>query len=104
MKLSWVYIMASKRWTLYTGVTTELDDRVWKHKTRAFSGFSSRYNCDRLVYFEEFPDVRDAISREKRIKGWTRAKKLALIQASIPTWKILRQISSRQRPSQRRGR
>jgi putative endonuclease len=84
MAQSWLYIVASKHWTLYTGVTSDLSDRVWKHKTRAFKGFSSKYNCDRLVYFEEFSDIRDAISREKEIKGKTRAKKLALIQTNNP--------------------
>jgi len=89
MRSSWVYINASKHWTLYTGVTTDLEGRTWQHKTKAFAGFSSKYNCDRLVYFEEFDDVRNAIAREKQIKGWTRAKKLALIRASNPELKDL---------------
>jgi putative endonuclease len=79
-----MYITASKHWTLYTGVTSALGDRTWKHKTKAFVGFASKYNCDRLGYFEEFGDVTDAIAREKQVKGWTRAKKLALIQATNP--------------------
>ncbi|HTQ11437.1 MAG TPA: GIY-YIG nuclease family protein [Fimbriimonadaceae bacterium] len=84
MHQSWVYIVASKHWTLYTGVTSDLSDRIWKHKTKAFVGFSHKYNCDRLVYVEEFGDIRDAISREKQLKGRTRAKKLAIIQATNP--------------------
>jgi putative endonuclease len=80
-----VYITASKHWTLYTGVSSDLVDRIWKHKTKAFPGFSAKYNCDRLVYVESFDSIEEAIAREKQIKGWRREKKLNLIRANNPT-------------------
>jgi putative endonuclease len=82
----YVYIMASRSRVLYTGVTDDLAGRVEQHKTGATVGFTGWYNVTRLVYFETFPDIRDAIAREKRIKGWTRAKKMHLIQNKNPHW------------------
>jgi putative endonuclease len=64
---------------LYVGVTNNLERRVHEHKEKLVEGFTSKYNIHRLVYFEEFGDVHDAIGREKQIKGWLRIKKLALI-------------------------
>jgi putative endonuclease len=76
----YVYILASTSRALYTGVTNDLERRVREHKSQITSGFSSQYRIDRLVYFEEFQDIRDVIEAEKRIKGWRRSKKLDLIQ------------------------
>ena len=80
------YIMASRSRTLYIGVTGNLLKRVFQHKWREHDGFTERYNCDRLMWFERFEDVTRAIAREKQLKGWTRAKKLALIEKTNPAW------------------
>jgi putative endonuclease len=80
------YIMASRSRTLYCGVTSKLERRVWQHKNHRLSGFTDRYNIERLVYFERYGDIRNAISREKQIKRWSRQKKLALIERANPTW------------------
>jgi len=86
----WVYILASKpHGTLYIGVTNSLERRVWQHKTKAIEGFTKRYGVERLVYFEEFRDVSNAIAREKEMKGWLRAKKVTLIRKENPLWKDL---------------
>ncbi len=85
----YVYMMASKSRTLYTGVTNYLERRVFQHKNKLLPGFSKKYNIDRLVYFESWGDIRDAIGREKQIKGWLRTKKLALIIAKNPAWRDL---------------
>jgi putative endonuclease len=70
---AWVYLFASrKNGTLYVGVTTDLRIRMWQHRSGAIEGFTKQYRVTDLVHFEEFHDVRDAISREKEIKGWTR--------------------------------
>ena len=84
-----VYIIASASRVIYTGVTNDLQRRVWEHKTKQFLGFTHRYNCNRLVHFEEFDQVEDAIAREKEIKGWLRKKKVALIEKSNGTWRDL---------------
>ena len=85
-----VYIMASGRnGTLYTGVTSALVERVQKHKVGTFDGFTKRYGCKRLVWYEDHPGMLDAIRREKRIKGWRRDWKLALIEAENPQWRDL---------------
>lgn len=90
-KLYYVYIMTNRSKTLYTGVTNNLERRVHDHKMKSIAGFTSKYNITRLVYYEETTDVLCAISREKTIKGWVRAKKLALIESVNPTWKDLGQ-------------
>ncbi len=87
----YVYIMAGKFRALYTGVTNNLERRVLEHKRKLIPGFTSKYNISRLVYFETFGDVRAAIRREKQIKGWLRAKKVALIVSNNPTWRDLSQ-------------
>lgn len=87
----YVYIMAGKFRALYTGVTNNLERRVLEHKRKALPGFTSKYNISRLVYFETFSDIRDAIQREKQIKGWLRAKKVALIVSRNPAWSDLSQ-------------
>jgi putative endonuclease len=87
----YVYIMAGWSRTLYTGMTNNLERRVLEHKRKLVPGFTSKYNIDRLVHFETFRDVRAAIHREKEIKGWLRAKKVALIISHNPTWRDLSQ-------------
>ncbi len=84
-----VYIMSNKTRTLYTGVTSDLQKRVAEHKLKLLPGFTSVYNITRLMYFEDYGDVRDAIAREKQIKGWVRRKKVALIITGNPTWRDL---------------
>jgi putative endonuclease len=83
------YILASKSRTLYAGVTGDLMRRVFQHKQKTHRGFTARYNCDRLVWFERSTEVSVAIQREKEIKGWTRARKISLIDAENPTWEDL---------------
>jgi putative endonuclease len=80
------YIMASRSHTLYIGITGDLQKRVFQHKWKEEDGFTARYNCDRLVWFESHQDVQKAIAREKELKGWRRSKKIALIEAANPTW------------------
>jgi putative endonuclease len=89
VKTGYVYIMASTSRTLYTGVTSNLERRVWEHKTHALRGFSDQYSTDRLVYIAEFARMDDAIAWEKAIKGKTRAKKIALIEERNPRWNDL---------------
>ena len=84
-----VYILASKSRRLYLGMTSDLESRVWQHKTKAMPGHSARYNIDRLVYFEDFQDVNQAIDREKQVKKWRREKKVMLIETMNPTWRDL---------------
>ncbi len=86
-KRSYVYIMTNvNRTVFYTGVTAQLEVRVWQHRQAANKGFTQRYNLCCLVWFEDFDDISNAIAREKQIKGWRREKKLALIQARNPQW------------------
>jgi len=81
-----VYILASRSRTLYTGVTGNLQRRVLQHKQRNSGGFTGRYYVTRLVYYETFGDARVAIAREKEIKSWRKAKRPALIKARNPKW------------------
>jgi putative endonuclease len=81
--------MASKSRTLYTGVTSNLERRVWQHRTKRLAGFTARYNITRLVCFEVFGEITDAIAREKRIKSWSRGKKIALIESVNRDWRDL---------------
>src|ERR1700680_1095409 len=85
----YVYIMTNRSKTLYTGVTGNLEQRVFEHKQGIKGEFAARYKIDRLVYFERFRDIRAAIAREKQIKGLLRAKKSALIVSINPEWKDL---------------
>ena len=88
MRKYYMYILASqKRGTLYTGMTNNLRRKVAQHKEKKNPGFTHTYRVTRLVYFEEFTDVRDSIVREKQIKGWTRKKKIELIESMNPEWK-----------------
>ncbi len=90
MKTYYTYIMTNKRnGTLYTGITNDLERRVYEHKHKLVKGFTSKYNLMRLVYYEDTDDVSAAIAREKQIKGWLRRKKLALIESMNPEWKDL---------------
>jgi len=86
VKTSYVYIMASRSRRLYTGVTNNLERRVAEHKRHLAPGFTDRYRIERLVYFETWGRIRDAIQREKQIKGWRRSKKVALIESQNVTW------------------
>ena len=76
MRQYWVYIAANRTRTIYTGVTNDLERRMFEHRSRLVPGFPSKYRIDRLVYFEVTVDVRAAIAREKQIKGWRREKKV----------------------------
>jgi putative endonuclease len=78
--------MTNRSRTLYTGVTSNLERRVYEHKYHLAEGFTSRYKIDILVYYEMTSDVKTAIAREKQIKGWLRRKKIALIEAMNPEW------------------
>jgi putative endonuclease len=89
MKTAYVYIMGSVTGMLYVGVTSNLERRVWQHKNHLHEGFTTRYNVTRLLYIEEYSRVDDAIAREKQIKGWARAKKLAIIRERNPRWNDL---------------
>jgi putative endonuclease len=90
MKQPAVYIMANKRnGTLYTGVTSNLGQRVWQHREGVVDGFSKRYGCKMLVWFERHETMDAAIGREKAIKGGSRAKKLALIEGMNFEWRDL---------------
>jgi putative endonuclease len=83
------YIVASRSHTLYIGITGSLLKRVFQHKRKLHEGFSATYNCTRLVWFERYVGPGNAIAREKQLKGWTRAKKIALIEKANPTWSDL---------------
>ena len=91
MRVYCVYVMASRSRVLYTGVTNDLARRVNEHKLGRPTGFTSRYRITRLVYFEEFADIRDAIAREKQIKSWTRSRRVKLVERRNPTWVDLAQ-------------
>ena len=90
MKQPAIYITTNKRnGTLYTGVTSDLPKRVAQHKNKLIKGFSSKYNCTVLVYYEIFEGMENAILREKQIKSGSRKKKLTLIEGLNPEWKDL---------------
>ena len=90
MRTSHVYILTNKNHTvLYVGVTSNLLKRIGQHKTKFYKGFTSRYNCDHLVYYRAFSDIRDAIVCEKKLKAGNRANKEKLINEMNPEWKDL---------------
>ncbi|HCA42621.1 MAG TPA: endonuclease [Bacteroidetes bacterium] len=90
MKTYYVYIMTNKiRGTLYTGVTSNLINRVLQHKLKLIEGFTKKYNLTKLVYYEDTNDVYSAISREKQINGMLRSKKIKLIESVNPNWEDL---------------
>ncbi len=85
----YVYLMASETGTLYVGVTGDIEGRTEQHKKGQIEGFTQKYRCHKLVYFEEFEDIEQAILREKQIKSWSRYKKEALIRSTNPGWQDL---------------
>ena len=86
----YVYMITNKTNTvLYTGVTNNLERRIYEHKNKLVDGFTKKYNINKLVYFDYTTDVTSAITREKQIKGWSRAKKNALIESVNPRWEDL---------------
>lgn len=85
----WTYIVGSRSGTLYIGVTSNLERRIWEHKAGGIDGFARKYHCERLVYYEGFDQILDAIAREKQLKGWRRVKKIALIESRNPRWEDL---------------
>lgn len=89
-KTYYVYILSSRRnGTLYTGVTSNLEDRVNKHKKELYKGFTSKYKVERLVYFENYANINEAIAREKQIKNWKREWKVELIEKDNAVWRDL---------------
>ena len=84
-----VYILGSLSGTLYIGVTSNLVFRVRQHKDHTFRGFTAKHDVDRLLYYETHGEVRQAIAREKQLKGWRREKKIALLEKTNPQWKDL---------------
>ncbi|WP_282143579.1 GIY-YIG nuclease family protein [Cellulophaga baltica] len=91
MKPDFIYILANKNnTTLYVGVTSNLLQRIERHKTKFYpKSFSARYNTNKLVYYEAFQDIGAAIAREKQLKAGSRAKKIALIEKENPVWEDL---------------
>lgn len=86
MASCWVYILSSNSRKLYVGVTSDLERRIYEHRNSLIPGFTSKYRIQRLVYFEQTPNSRAAIEREKQIKGWSREKKVRLIQTTNLGW------------------
>ncbi len=96
----YVYILASRSRTLYTGITSNLERRMGEHRSGTREGFTKRYKIHRLVYFEVFGSAVAAISREKQVKAWRREKRVALVESANPTWDDLggtAKVSSRTR-------
>lgn len=90
MKRPAVYILANKKnGTIYTGVTSNLVERVFQHRQKVFGGFTARYGCNQLVYYEFYDEMVPAIEREKQIKAGTRRRKIELIEEMNPLWKDL---------------
>lgn len=85
----YVYIVASISRVIYIGVTNDLRRRVAQHQQKLVEGFTQRYHCTRLVYYESTEDVQAALTREKELKSWRREKKIALIESLNPTWQDL---------------
>jgi predicted GIY-YIG superfamily endonuclease len=100
----YVYILANvPRVVMYVGVTNDLERRIDEHRSGLGSAFTRRYRAHTLVYFEEFQQIDDAIACEKRIKGWSRAKKNALVERFNPSWSDLARHKAAQDPSLRSG-
>jgi putative endonuclease len=89
LKRYYVYILASRSGVLYIGITNDLERRMYEHKNKLVPGFTSKYNVDRLVWCEEFSTALQAIEAEKRIKGWSRRKEVALIEEKNARWEDL---------------
>lgn len=92
MKIGYTYIMGSPTGTLYIGITSEIYLRVRQHKTGRFEGFSKKYGCTRLLYYEAHESIVQSIAREKQLKGWRREKKLNLIRTQNPEFKDLAEL------------
>ncbi len=93
-KQYYVYILTNKARTLYVGVTSDLERRLYQHREKSVDGFSKRYNLTQLAYYEITEDVYAAIGREKQIKSWRRSKKIALIESTNPEWKDLSTVAT----------
>ena len=90
MKKAYVYFLTNKNNTvIYIGVTSNLLKRIYQHKTKSYKGFTSKYNCNKLVYFEEFDCIEEAIVREKQLKSGNRKRKEGLINIENPEWNDL---------------
>lgn len=89
MKKYYIYILSSISGTLYTGMTNDLQRRIWEHKEGNIPGFTKKYNAKKLVYFEDTRNVNEAIAREKQIKGWVRRKKIDLVESVNSKWEDL---------------
>ncbi|WIO73495.1 GIY-YIG nuclease family protein [Porticoccaceae bacterium LTM1] len=88
-----VYILTNNsNRVLYTGVTNNLERRLYEHRSNLIPGFTSKYRCHKLVYFEEAFSIEAAITREKQIKGWLRSKKITLIESVNPNWEELHKL------------
>jgi putative endonuclease len=86
----WVYIVTNRNHSvLYIGVTNRLSRRTWEHREGSRSGFAADYRCTKLIYYEWYRDIRDAIARESQLKKWSRAKKVALISRLNRSWRDL---------------
>ena len=88
-KTYYVYITASRTKVLYTGITSDLTGRVIQHKEKSLNGFTKKYNVSRLVWYNETNDIQTALEWEKKIKGWSRKKKIDLIEKNNPQWQDL---------------
>jgi putative endonuclease len=90
MKKSYIYFLTNKNKTVnYIGVTSNLLKRIYQHKSKQYKGFTAKYNCDQLVYYEEFEDITQAIAREKQLKSGNRKRKESLINLENPNWNDL---------------
>ena len=90
MKQGYIYLLANKRNTvIYTGVTSDLIKRIYQHKEKVINGFTKKYNVNKLLYYEIFDNIEDAITREKQIKAGSRSKKVMLIKSMNPKWEDL---------------
>jgi putative endonuclease len=86
----WIYVMTNKNHSvLYIGVTNRLSRRTWEHRHGTRNGFAADYRCTKLIYYEWYRDIRDAIARDSQLKKWSRAKKVALINRLNPSWRDL---------------
>ena len=85
----YVYILTNRSGTLYIGVTGNLPERIREHKEKKYDGFTARYSIDRLIWFQEYGNASEAIEAEKRLKGWKREKKVALVNGVNPSWQDL---------------
>ena len=88
-KAYYVYITASRTKVLYTGITSDLTGRVIQHKEKSLNGFTKKYNVSRLVWYNETNDIQAVLECEKKIKGWSRKKKIDMIEKNNPQWQDL---------------